>query len=89
MGIDLLDVSFRLERATGVAVSQSDWASLVKDGDILVGDLYSLLLCRLSKDTDECCQLWLTVKDCLVNALGVDDREVTMEARLIRDLGAV
>lgn len=62
----------------------------VKDLCRRIRDLNAFrLICRpLSQDLDECQKIWTSLKDCLVNSLGVDDDEVTMDARLIKDLGA-
>lgn len=47
MGLDLLDVSFRIEKEIGVQVEADDWTSLIRHNDIEVGDLYLLVLRRL------------------------------------------
>jgi hypothetical protein len=41
-----------------------------------------------AQNVDECEKVWSSLKECLVNALGVDHDEVTLQARFIRDLGA-
>lgn len=48
MGIDLLDIRFRIEKAFGVVVSPEDWQRMVRNRDILVGDLYNFLLKELA-----------------------------------------
>ena len=47
MGVDFLDIGFRIEREFCVSVSKDDWTSLVRDNDITVGDLYGLILQKL------------------------------------------
>jgi hypothetical protein len=47
MGLDLLDIQFRIEKEFDIAMSSEDFMSLVRDRDITVGDLYSLLLTKL------------------------------------------
>src|SRR4051794_33861614 len=47
MGIDILDVSYRIEKVLSVKVSNDDWELLSKSNDVAVGDLYDLLLGRL------------------------------------------
>lgn len=47
MGLDLLDIQFRVERVFGVELSAEEFTGLVRDRDITVGDLYSLLLTKL------------------------------------------
>jgi acyl carrier protein len=52
MGIDLLDVAFRVEKAFGVPLAASDFEQMVRDRDIVVGDLYELILRRVhARDT--------------------------------------
>jgi len=46
LGIDLLDINFRVERRFKVTVSQEDWESLLTAAhprDILAGDLFDLI----------------------------------------------
>lgn len=47
MGLDLLDVAFRIERTFDVSFSDEDFVELARDGDIVVGDLYDLLLKKM------------------------------------------
>ena len=42
MGLDLLDIAFRLERELGISMPTSDLTGLVRDNDIVAGDLYEL-----------------------------------------------
>ncbi len=62
----------------------------VKDLCRQIRDLnaFRLIGRSLSHDLDDGQKIWALLKECLVNTLGVDDDEVTMEARFIRDLGA-
>lgn len=49
MGIDLLDVTLRIEKEFNLKVSNDDWSSLVRDRqrpDITAGDLLDLIRCR-------------------------------------------
>ena len=48
MGIDLLDISFRIEKAFAVRFVGEDWESLLRRRDIAVGDLYGLILKKLN-----------------------------------------
>jgi acyl carrier protein len=51
LGIDLLDIQFRIERQFKVTVSQDDWESLLTAAhprDILAGDLFDLIHRRRS-----------------------------------------
>ncbi len=47
MGIDALDINFRLEKTFDVTLSKEDFTGLLRDGDVTVGDLYDLLLKKL------------------------------------------
>lgn len=46
MGIDLIDLSFRIKNGLGVDLSLADWNALAQDQDISVKDLYALILFR-------------------------------------------
>ena len=47
MGMDLLDIAFRVEKTFGVSMPFDDLAGIVHDRDILAGDLYELILGKL------------------------------------------
>ena len=47
MGLDLLDITFRIEKTLGVSLSEDDFRELVRDRDVMVGDLYDLVLKKL------------------------------------------
>jgi hypothetical protein len=47
MGLDLLDITYRLEESLGVEIEQTDFEGIVRDRDVLVGDLYNLILAKL------------------------------------------
>lgn len=47
MGIDLLDVTFRIQKTFEIEFSHKDLAGLVQNNDITVGSLYDLILERL------------------------------------------
>ncbi len=47
MGLDILDIQFRVEKAFGVELTHDDFFEVMRDRDILVGDLYNLLLKKL------------------------------------------
>lgn len=44
MGLDLLDIMFRIEKELGVELSDDDLAAVESDRDIVVGDLYKRIL---------------------------------------------
>jgi acyl carrier protein len=47
VGLDLLDITFRIEKEFDVDVSRDDLDAVVHDRDIIVGDLYELILKKL------------------------------------------
>jgi acyl carrier protein len=47
VGLDLLDITFRIEKEFGVGLSRDDLDAVARDRDILVGDLYELVLKKL------------------------------------------
>lgn len=48
MGLDLLDVTFRIEKTFGVKLSSDELQALERDHDVVVGDLYELVLTKLN-----------------------------------------
>lgn len=46
-GLDLLDIKFRIERAYHIHVPQDDLVQLARRGDIVVGDVYEMILQKL------------------------------------------
>ena len=46
-GADLLDVRFRIEKVFEISFTAEDFAGIVRDGDITVGDLYDSILAKL------------------------------------------
>ena len=47
MGLDVLDVTFRIEKAFQIELRKDDLMGLVRDQDITVGDLYELVLKKM------------------------------------------
>jgi acyl carrier protein len=47
MGLDLLDITFRIEKTFGFSFSRDELAAIVRDHDIRVGDLYGEILKKL------------------------------------------
>ncbi len=88
MRVDLLDVSFRIKKDTGIELTQRDWQSLLTDGDITVGDLYSLLLYRLKYSSDLKTDLqlnesvWQRTRLALAQVADIPAKEVTLSRRL-------
>lgn len=46
MGMDLLDINLQIEQHIGIGVSFDEMQSIMTDNDIVVGDLYELLLSK-------------------------------------------
>ena len=96
MGIDLLDIVFRLERRFGVKLSRDRLLKMVMTNDppdIRVGDLFDIIrdevprsgLLDLELDADA---LWPTFQREISNGLGVEIEAVTKDKGLIHELGA-
>jgi hypothetical protein len=96
MGMDLLDVAFRLERRFGVKISRDQLRKLVMRNvppDIRVGDLFDFIRGQSPRvgvldpelDADA---LWPMFQREISGALGVDAAEVTKDKGLIHDLRA-
>jgi len=47
MGVDALDLVFRIEKAFQIKLPKDDFLALAKDQDVVVGDLYDLVLAKL------------------------------------------
>ena len=47
MGMDLLDVAFRVEKTFGISLAASDFEQLAREHDVVVGDLYELILRKI------------------------------------------
>src|SRR5262245_3476935 len=96
MGIDLLDIAFRLERQFGVRVSHDQLLKLAmrnEPPDIRVADLFDFIrgevpesgVLDLESDGDA---FWPIYQCAISDALGIDLEEVTKDKGLVRDLGA-
>ena len=88
MGLDLLDVAFRVEKTFGVPLAASDFEQLVRDRDIVVGDLYELILRRVHardmvrNDVRLNFALWEELQQQLGAAAGVPVDEVQLKTPL-------
>lgn len=88
MGIDLLDITFRLEKTFDVPFTGEDMASLVSDRDICVGDLYDLILHRLAMkdavrdDIELNYALWNELRGVLHEATNVPVEHVELQTPL-------
>lgn len=92
MGIDLLDVSFRVERVFGVSPRGEHYNQLCLQHDppdFTAGELHDLIckLCR-AEGKPVPYSSWSRLRLVLVDTLGVNPSQVLKDARIIRDLGA-
>ncbi len=96
MGIDLLDVTFRIEHRFGIKLSRDQLRKMVMRNDppdIKVGDLFELVrseaprigVMDLELDADA---FWPILQRLISDALGVDLEDVTKDKGLVHDLGA-
>ena len=96
MGVDLLDIVFRLGRTFHVEISRAEFIALFdRNGpsDITAGNLFALVRSKAIRtdafDEDLDAEvLWLMFRRAISDSLGVDCEEVTRDRRLIRELGA-
>lgn len=92
MGLVLLDVTFRVERAFGIRVPR-DWHNdlgLVWKGDKADATLgeyhqYILRLCR-EQNVPASPQSWIILAQVIEDASGMDREKLTEDTRLIRDI---
>jgi hypothetical protein len=96
VGIEILDICFRLERVFGVKLTQNDLLKLRElnaDRDILVGDLFDLVHANayqnglIDEELDGEANLWTMFQQVIVDATGADLDEVQRDRGLVRDLG--
>jgi hypothetical protein len=84
MGLDLLDVKFRIEKEFHIDVSNEELLGLVRDKDIIVGDLYELLLRKMQlRDLGRHsvrlnAYLWSQVRSALHSATGVPLEQIEL-----------
>jgi hypothetical protein len=96
VGIDILDICFRLERVFGVKITHKDLLKLSElnaDRDVLVGDLFDLVQRTafqnglLDEEIDGEENLWPLFQQVIMTATGVNADEVQRDRGLVRDLG--
>lgn len=95
MGLDLLDLVFRLERRFGTKIRRAQLDELIGANDppdILVGALFDLVRQTakpggLFDEEMDAESLWPMFQREVSDSLGVDEEEVTKEKWLIRELG--
>jgi hypothetical protein len=95
LGIDILDLVFRLERRFGTKISRSDLDELIGANDppdILVGALFDFVRKRANPsgvfdEEMDAESLWPIFRREVSDSLGVEEDEVTKDKWLIRELG--
>ena len=88
MGLDLLDIKFRIEKTFRIEVSKEELFDLARDQDIVVGDLYELILQKLhlrdvarrSMRSNE--YLWLQVQSALGSAAQMPFEQIELSLPL-------
>jgi hypothetical protein len=91
MGIDLLDIVFRLEKRFDLKIVNADWEDLGakrKPWDVTAGEVHFLvaaILTEAGRPVPRSC--WNGVRVCLSGALCVPPRDIKEDSWLIRDLG--
>src|SRR6476661_6859762 len=90
MGVDALDLVFRIEKAFEIKLSKQEFLSLVKDQDVVVGDLYDLVLAKLQlcdvgrNDFGLNFRLWAEMQAVLERVSGVKLDEIVLQMPLER-----
>ena len=99
MGIDLLDLTFRIEREFDIRLYREDLMRLLNQGntadppkgawtDIRVTDYAGLVEAAIQQQHSQPQRdTYGRVKQHIVECLGVDELEVSPEAWIVRDLG--
>ena len=88
MGLDLLDITFRIEKEFEVEVSRDDLEAVMRDQDIVVGDLYELVLRKLHlrdfarNDIRLNYALWTEIREIIHSATEVPLEEIELKTPL-------
>jgi hypothetical protein len=96
MGLDILDLVFRLERRFGIRISRDNlYKALDKSEspDMKVGELFEYVrrravLAGVLDEEMDAESLWIMFLRDVSDALGVEPCEVAKDQWLVRDLGA-
>lgn len=84
MGMESVELVMAVEEAFGIAISDQDASTATTAGDLRDLILRALWNQGIQTDAD---QVWLKLKDIIVDQLGVSTHQVTPEVDFIRDLG--
>ncbi len=88
MGIDFLDITFRIEKELGVRFRLEEWEKITRHRDVTVGDLYSLILnklglCDLTRNDIELnYHLWREIQSTLRVVTGLPAEEIELGTTL-------
>jgi hypothetical protein len=96
VGVDLLDIVFRLERTFSIKIQREEFIGLIETDrtpDIRVGRLFDFVHDKAihagvfdeDLDTD---LIWAMFRRALSDSLGVEEEEIGKDKRIIHDLGA-
>lgn len=96
MGLDILDMVFRLERCFGIKISRNDLDKMFRNNDppdVAIGELFDFVSNRADRggvidsemDADP---TWTMFQHAIPGSLGIDPEEISKGRWLIRDLGA-
>jgi hypothetical protein len=96
VGVDLLDLVFRLERTFCIRIGRDEFLQLIEGGktaDIRVGRLFDYVHAKAvhSSVFDEDLDtelIWAMFRRALSDSLGIEAEELTKDKGLIHDLGA-
>ena len=93
MGMDILDLTFRLESKFDVEITSSDWAELAKDGDCTVQELYELLLTRQEqqqlarRNVSVNAEVWRKTRQAIATIRGISNESLTLATPLAEVFG--
>lgn len=99
MGIDFLDLKFRVEKRFQIRIPHEKAAELFRNGkkydpppgewkDVRVSDFVAMIETLVAEQNPECkLDIFTGVKQDIIKCLDIDGSEVTPEALLYRDLG--
>jgi hypothetical protein len=96
MGVDILDLVFRLERSFHVRISREQFFRMLDTNeppDIKVGELFDFMcrkasLAGIIDDELDAEAAWLIFQQALSDSLGVDSCDVTKDKWLLQELAA-
>jgi hypothetical protein len=96
MGLDILDLMFRLERHIGIRIERGEIYRLFEKNeppDVRVGELFDFVRSKskgqgVLDDEVDADSMWTSFSCAVCEALGVEPEEITKDKWLIQELGA-